>query len=162
MVSDDDVFEPIVPKKKRGRKPKTSTGEYLAPKAPNLTPKRTPKHITPVSTQYPAKEIPTAKVIDPDIISATPLKLSSTVSGSKQPINPNVPAITIGDNTASVLQNYFALKRIEQVEAHKTRLELIGQEAEEQTSTDMVNTASQAAAHKLDSSNQEHRRNEQV
>jgi hypothetical protein len=104
-------------------------------------------------------ELSIAKANDPNIISA---KMSSTVSGNNQLINPKEPNITDGDNTANVLQNYFALKRIEQVEAHKTRLELIGQDAEEKAATAVVTTAIQLAAHKLDSSSQEHRRNEQV
>ncbi len=75
---------------------------------------------------------------------------------------PQVHEVVAGDNSATVLKSYFSLKRIEQVEAHKTRLEMIGQEAVETHETEKLASSTQLASHKLDSLNQEHRRTEQV
>ena len=163
-------------KKKRGRKPKnTDIIEY--PEGKNLPKGKPPK--APKTPKFPSGGIgnqitevavPVAKVyVSKDITSAAASQTASIVH-VKESYTPMVHEIhtqkvqenVAGDNSATVLKSYFSLKRIEQVEAHKTRLEMIGQEEIETHETEKLASSSQLASHKLDSLNQEHRRTEQV
>jgi hypothetical protein len=76
-------------------------------------------------------------------------------------VTPTPPANPLVSG-AEVLTTYFSLKRLEQVEAHKTRLEMLDQESKENSKTENMTATSQAVSHNLDAAHQDHRRSQQV
>lgn len=147
---------------KNGKVPKGSEKRAVPPKPPRAKNQKVDDIICSGSTQsslpgnYSAVVVPVAAAIQSATGMATPTQPVST-----QLVTSNLPADPL-EGGENFLKSYFKLKRVEQLESHTTRLELLEQDSKEKAKTAAVKSTVQAAFRTLDASEQDHRRAEQV